>query len=142
MISDIAKMLSLFLTFPAIILSLFVVFVWVKQAVKSFKNTEKLAVDWLIMGVCVGFLGSVLDNAYWGIAWSLRYIESDYADLWFDTGVFFNIFFRQIACIVSAYCHIKSFQVARQITVNNVNTWTGSVLIGFVYVLILSFFKK
>lgn len=91
-----------------------VVCLWKEQAwvTLNMKKSDREAHDWLILGVCTGFLGSVLDNAFWGLAWTLDYIELEPArSIVFEWGALPNIFFRQLAGIFAAHCHITSFLV-------------------------------
>lgn len=108
--NDIAELVSLFLTVPTIILGLGVIRKWGYKAlvVLAKPAKDRSAVDWLVLGVACGFSGAVPDNAWWGIAWSLFFLESSYTDWWFDNGVYSNIVFRQMAGVYSAYCHLQS----------------------------------
>ena len=60
-------------------------------------------------GIFVGFLGSVFDNFYWGIAWTTEYLHIEARDTLFKLGSWPNIIFRQLAGIAAAYCHMKAF---------------------------------
>ena len=60
------------------------------------------------MGVTIGFVGSLIDNLYWAIPWSLDFIHHPATDAWIKFGVYFNIFDRQLAGIAAAYCHVRA----------------------------------
>ena len=104
----IAELVSLFLTVPTVILAATVVFVWHKSAIRSLMHKPRTGTDWLIMGVAISFIGSLVDNLFWGIVWTAAFLESDKTIDLFNVGVFFNIFFRQLAGICAGFCHIKS----------------------------------
>ncbi len=111
MIQDIAELLSLALTIPTIILGAWVVRLWARESVALFRGRSRRAwnaTEWFILGVAIGFFGSVADNAYWGIAWTASYLEHPGRAFWFERGVYSNIPFRQIAGLAAAYCHIRS----------------------------------
>lgn len=100
--------LSLALTPPTIVAAIAVVVIWYRSAKKALEAKERTEMHWLIMGVFVGFVGSVFDNAYWGIAWAADYLNHPSKDWWFQNGVFSNLPFRQIATLVAAYCHLRA----------------------------------
>jgi hypothetical protein len=60
------------------------------------------------MGVAVSFLGSLIDNFYWAIPWAMDYAHHPDTMWWIKTGAYFNIFDRQIAGIIAAYCHMRA----------------------------------
>ena len=143
---DVVEGVSLVLTSPTIWMGVGVVCLWREQAWRTFTSkAEREAHDWLILGVCVAFIGSVVDNAFWGVAWTLDYIELEpYRTEFFEWGALPNIFFRQIAGIYAAHCHIKSY-----ITRSGNPTFDGiyrsavvlAVITGFVWVLIATLFN-
>ena len=86
-----------------------VVIYWRKSALDALAGRVSWdSEQWFIVGVFIGFIGQLLDNAYWLIPWGLSYVGSDMAPWFFDHGPIFNIFSRQILGIVSAYCHIRA----------------------------------
>ena len=141
MTQHVAELISMFLTFPTIILAGVVVFLWGPKALVSFHIKDKDASDWFIMGVAIGFVGQVLDNLYWAIPWSLSYVASPLFEDFTNAGVYFNIFSRQSCGVVAAYCHIKSY-ISHQEASGNVNDLTKkatifSVLLGILYTFLL-----
>lgn len=96
--------------------------------------------QWFILGVAIGFAGSVVDNLYWGLAWTAYYIDSAWADLLFSSGIYFNLFDRQLAGIFAAYCHVKAAikngQIAQRGRLNRCLLLAG--LFGFAYTITLS----
>lgn len=135
--NDVAEMFSLALTFPTVLVGLGVLVHWGSEAWQAFKKPASLrtGVDWLILGVAIGFLGDVLDNAYWGVAWSAEYMELSIRDTLFAHGVWPNIPFRQGAGIYAAYCHMRSYYVSRKQGNKKLSRIVlASFIVGFVYV--------
>lgn len=105
------------------------------------------ASEWLIAGVFISFLGMVADNAYWGIAWTFSFLESDYKGWWFQNGVFANVPFRQLPGILAAYCHIRAaaaWRAENGDSQEGLRLWkiaslimASGVFLGFVYVCVL-----
>lgn len=101
---------SLAITPATIILSLMVVYVWfggVKEALKK-KGVSITDLEWFIIGVWIGFLGSVIDNLYWGLAWTADYLNLSVKDWLFSHGPYSNLPFRQITTTLAAYCHLRA----------------------------------
>lgn len=140
-----AEVISLTLTLPAVVLSTWVVVIWGPKAWVALKlNANKRTdLDWLILGIAVGFLGGVIDNTYWGVAWSLQYIESDCADWWFTHGAFPNIVARQAAGAYAAYCHLRGFWTSIKERHNRLAIMCiASLIAGIIYVLGLSIIRS
>ena len=74
----------------------------------ALRAVQRDASQWFILGVAIGFAGSVFDNLYWGIAWLSNYLAWESWPQWFACGVYSNVVFRQTAGLVAAYCHIRS----------------------------------
>lgn len=100
--------ISLAATIPLLWLSFIVLKIWGKEACSALIKKEKTPVEWLLLGVAISFVGSILDNSYWFVTWALFFFGEPAAVEWFKNGVFANIPFRQVAGIAAAYCHIKS----------------------------------
>lgn len=101
-------LLSLALTVPAVMGCIGVILLWKDSAVDALQQQERLALHWFILGVTVGFLGSLVDNVYWGIAWTADYLGHSSRDAWFYNGVYPNLIFRQACLSFAAYCHIRA----------------------------------
>lgn len=109
-VHEITQAISLGMTPAAIVMATLVVCYWwdgFKRALKK-PRSEREAFDWFIIGVAVSFIGSIIDNAYWGLAWGAYFIGSNWADVLFSSGVYFNVFDRQLASIIAAYCHVRA----------------------------------
>ena len=110
MISDVAKFISLTLTVPTLALSLWVVWVYgaeAKEALKRLLTGHRITdTQLLIAGITIGFVGSFLDNIYWGLAWSAAFFELPQERFLFRNGVFANIPFRQGAGVLAASLHL------------------------------------
>ena len=140
MIHDTAELISLGLTWPTILMGLGVLWHWGGEAFRAWSkpHQERTPTDWLILGVGVGFLGGVLDNAYWGIAWSSSFLEHESQGILFSSGVYFNIPFRQIAGLYAGYCHLESYFVNKKQGKDRLkNAWVFSALLAFIYVVAL-----
>lgn len=140
-IQNVVEIISLVWTWPVIILGFGVVLHWCPSVYRSLAKREDLkAHDWLILGVTVSFLGAIVDNAYWGIAWTADYLHSEYRDWWFRHGVYSNVLFRQLAGAYAAYCHMRAYYHGK--TANRVNRWFSiSVIAGILYGIMLALFK-
>lgn len=137
-LQEIAQQISIFLTSPTIFFGLTVLLVWGKECIKSIRREFKSPMDWLVMGVCFGFFGSVFDNMYWLLAWSSMYLDdpkdiSDRTFSFYNYGIYFNILFRQSFGTLAAYCHLKSYTEMSNKSHYNSRLWIYSILIGFCY---------
>jgi len=103
---------SLALTPATLLASVYVVLLWRRSALKALAAKEKTSVHWLILGVAVGFVGAVFDNAYWGFAWSAEHYSHQSTEYWFKYGVYSNAPFRQGLSLLAAFCHIRSAYVS------------------------------
>lgn len=107
-IQRIAEGISLGLTVPTVVFSAMVVVMFFKSAIQAIKRgRERDAIDWLKLGIWIGFVGSSIDNIYWGFAWSCSFVGSSLTGWAFNNGVYFNIPFRQLSGILAAYCHVR-----------------------------------
>lgn len=134
---EIAELVSLGLTVPTIALSLYVVFHWRKAALK-FRASTATPLDWFVLGVTIGFIGSSLDNLYWSIPWTLKFIGSPHADTWMANGVFYNIPFRQIFGGVAAYCHVRAAYATAGIAATSTRILLWSSILGVAYAIFLT----
>lgn len=112
--NEYAEAFSLALTWPTVVIGVGVLLVWGSDAWGAARMPAKLRtpMQWLILGVAVGFCGSVIDNLYWCVAWTADFTEHESASFWFRHGVWPNIPFRQAAGAYAAYCHLRSFTAA------------------------------
>lgn len=107
-----AEWLSLTLTVPTLLLSAIVLAMWL-PVVALKKGDIDNSTWWLVAGVCTGFFGSILDNAYWSLAWGAVYINHNMANDLMHSGVYFNIFSRQTVGTIAAYCHLHASRTAK-----------------------------
>jgi len=140
----IAEAISLFLTWPTILLGAVVVIKWGQSAWKSLctKRSERDSTQWFILGVAVAFLGSIVDNGYWGVAWTAHTIDHPQTLNLFATGVYFNIPFRQMAGAYAAYCHLKAYAAGS--VENDLKTKrlvVVSLMLGAAHVILTHWFK-
>ena len=105
------EFISLVLTVPTILLSLWVVALfgpkaWRFISTKPIKNLSES--ELLVIGITIGFIGNFFDNIYWGIAWTVEFLNHDEPNDWFKYGAASNVPFRQLAGIIAATCHIAA----------------------------------
>jgi len=107
---DLVEFFSLTLTVPTLLVGAWVLWIYGPAAIQSLNawthgsRPEYHAL--LIVGIAVGFLGSVLDNAYWGAAWSAEFFDHQSRDDLFKYGVWSNVPFRQGAGILAGSLHV------------------------------------
>lgn len=142
---ELGEMISLVLTWPTIVAGIGVILHWGPKAWEAYHIPAPYRTDvqWLILGVSVGFLGGVLDNTYWGVAWTAEFMEWKSAEKLFATGAMANIPFRQGAGTYAAYCHMRSYYLANQ---NSNKKLLSMILLslvaGFAYVAIISYLRS
>lgn len=139
-ISNAAEAISLALTAPTLYLARRTIakfwrLAWGTLATPANQRTDY---QWLILGIVVGFLGALLDNLYWGIAWTASYIDSPATAFWFEHGVFANVPFRQLAGIAAGYCHVISAEKHYHNRTPVITRTLFSLLLGAVYVWLLA----
>ncbi len=103
-----------------------------------------MSIDFFFIGVSVSFLGGALDSLYWMFPWTLSFADSPEAGQWVDTGVYFNIVFRQTADLLAAWLHVYSFRLhlKEEGLEHPIERWINkvaisSVLAGLAYVIVL-----
>lgn len=106
-IHEMAEFVSLVGTVPTILLAVCVVYWYGPIAWHGVRAIKRTREHWLIMGITIGFIGSILDNAYWAIPWTLSYYDHPLTQTAIMNGVFFNVIFRQGCGAVAAYCHLR-----------------------------------
>lgn len=140
-----AEMVSLALTFPTIALSIAVVVAWLPGTTRGWTSANtnpERAQAWFMTGVCMAFVGSILDNTYWAVPWSMSFIGHPAEDSWMSHGVYFNIWFRQAAGTFAAYCHLRAARLAGLKVAQLAETLFGvSMLIGIAYVVALYLYR-
>ena len=108
MFQKLAELISLGLTVPTILLSIWVVRLYWRPSLEAVRAERRTSVEWFAIGITIGFLGSSLDNLYWAIPWTASYLGYTGTNDLVEAGVFFNIPFRQLCGSIAAYCHIRS----------------------------------
>ena len=105
-------LISLALTPATILAAAIVVALWWKPTKKAIFVTHKKDVQWFMVGVFASFIGSIVDNLYWGLAWTADYYDHPIKEALFKYGVYPNTIFRQGCTLVAAYCHIRAAAVS------------------------------
>lgn len=103
-----AIIVSLFLSVVCIMLSIEVIALWLPGNMGDTTGKYSNSVKWLVTGIVISFAASIIDNVWWGIAWSARYLNDSSWQWWFDHGVYSNIVSRQGMKIFAAWCHVKA----------------------------------
>lgn len=111
-IQQVVELTSLALTWPTILLGVAVVWFYSDSLLRK----PKTATDWLLLGICAGFIGQTLDNFYWNWPWTASFLTHPWKDDLVRSGVYFNIFFRQMLGITAAVCHLKAASLSESMT--------------------------
>lgn len=109
-----AELVSLGMTIPTVVLAFLVVWTWFPSLWISWRSRATDAHSWFIYGVVIGFLGSLLDNIYWGVAWTTHFLGTPGHQYIFEAGAAFNIVFRQAAGVTAGLCHLKAAQISSE----------------------------
>ena len=108
-LQDLAILLSIALTVPLLGISIWVLEEWLPSVSSHLAFPEFWSArDWLIVGICLSFTGSIGDNLWWGMAWLLRFLHESSWEWWFDHGVYSNVIFRQGFKLAAGYCHLRA----------------------------------
>ena len=101
---------SLLLTPLTIFTCIYVAILWRRSAITSWREANKTSIQWFIIGVFISFVGSAVDNFYWGITWTVDFLnpESDLRESLFQYGPYSNLPFRQVTTSLAALCHLKA----------------------------------
>ena len=147
------EIVSLWWTFPAIAISLLLLRRYGPRAIITIKRifrgewSDIPPSSWINLGIAVCFFGSIVDNAYWLIPWSIKYATFDHSFL-FDFGVYINVPFRQVPLILGAILHVFAEALKHREPAQKekrmkalVRTFWISAIIGAIYVLILTIYR-
>lgn len=112
---DLAQLISNGMTVSLMALGFMVIYYWhgaFKEAIKTLVLQKRITGrQALISGVYVSFVALMLDNAYWGVTWSLVYLEHPFGIILRDNGVYPNIPSRQVLGIFAAFLHIYAHKL-------------------------------
>lgn len=147
------EFISIWWTFPAISISFLLMMRYGPRASRTLKTLRERGwkavkpSQWINIGIVLCFFGSIIDNAYWLIPWSLKYAGYEYGAL-FNDGVFVNVPFRQLPLIVGGALHILAESLSHKsrdkMKARLVVFWRVfwiSSLVGFIFVSWLTFLK-
>jgi hypothetical protein len=134
------------LNYPATIFGVAVLVIWGREGFKSWQTPrhKRSPMDWLLMGICLGFIGMLFNGFYNGISNSITYLNNDdrLREALDYYGLYFNILFRQICGTLASYCHVKAYIDMKHEKGNVFFLWLLSVLLGLMYVIILYLIKN
>lgn len=127
---------SLALTLPVLILCVFVIFECLKPLKESNRGSQMM---WILLGICCGFTGNLVDNLYWMIPWTSSYLNLAVTGDLVNFGVFPNLVFRQTLTSIAAYCHLRAFIPKTNTRLLRFVNWAViiSILLGQGYILML-----
>lgn len=109
---QLADILTVALSLPAIIMCLAVIRHWLPQARRALRERRDAA-DWLILGVTVSFAGVTVNMAWWAAYWLTRVKNLYVQDFLLEWGSIVNLFTRQGAVLAASYLHLKAYQEFR-----------------------------
>jgi hypothetical protein len=109
-LNRLAEITAVATALPALVLSGLVLYHWFPEAFKALRRGRDAA-DWLVLGVAVSFLGMLLSTLYWAAYWLARFLGSPAQSVLLEHGNLFNLFTRQGAIIVAAWCHLKAYHM-------------------------------
>lgn len=117
-----AQALSLAMTLPTVLLAFHVTWRYGRSTLRAIRSGVVFTpYQWLIAGIACHFLGSALDNLYWLLPWTAKFYGWPSEGALMASGVYFNIFFRQAAGIVAAYCHLRASELEHAGSVRSLN---------------------
>lgn len=107
--NKLSSLFSLWLTIPAIFLSIIVCIKWYPEALVSLKTSSnnRTATQWLILGVAVGFAGSIINNFTLCIIMVIMFLMDESVEYLYHNRIYSNII-CQITGISAAYCHVRA----------------------------------
>jgi len=100
---------DLFFTFVLIGLSWLILEKCVPVVLESFNRRH--ARQWLLLGISLGFIGKILDNAWWAPTWISKLKHWHTEEWWFHHGPISNLAARHVLGILSAACHLIAIYI-------------------------------
>lgn len=110
--NNIIDILTVTLSVPAIMMCVMVLAHWLPESLRAARERRDAA-DWLVLGVMTSFAGILANISWWAVYWLMRILDDPGQQWWLDNGSFANLFTRQGAVIVAAFCHLKAYQTFR-----------------------------
>jgi len=101
-----AELLSLALTVAGLIWAIEVIRFWGPKAKEAYYAKHRTPAQWLVLGIIVSFVGSIIDNLYWGAAWGTNYLGLSMSAPLFQNGVYSNIPFIQVPLVLASVLHV------------------------------------
>ena len=131
---EIGNLVSLWLT-PVTLVSCIVVMYYFRPSfITAVQSQSRTSLHWFIIGICISFAATTIDNAFWTVSWAAEYLGHPAAHDLYVNGVYPNIVFRQVGGILAAICHIKGVtELPEQHSVLK-RTLLGGIALGTVFV--------
>lgn len=108
--TSITDIITISLSVPALILCALVLAHWLPEAGRAVRERRDAA-DWLVLGVVSSFMGIIVNISWWSVYWGMRVLDHPSQGWLLDHGSFINIFSRQGAVIIAAWCHLKAYHL-------------------------------
>jgi len=133
-----ANLLQVVLTIPTILIALRVVYEWTPRAIKYLHDlmmgVKWDAAAWFIVGVWTSHFAMTSDNGYWHTAWSAHITNHPATDWLMSFGPVANIPSRQLLGMFSAYCHLRSVAIQKELPLTGIHIYcVWSILLGVLY---------
>ena len=130
---------SLAWTAPLVIMCGLVVWEVRKKTWHALLHKQKSQMDWILIGIALGFCGKIAESLWWFVPWTLDYIQHPAWDSFNSEGVWVNLIFRQGFFTLAAYCHLRAFVAPHRSEGLRLIHWIllASILIGQLYPVVL-----
>ena len=140
---DFAKVASVWMTHVQIAACAVVIWLYGPDAMEWFRKfcrkERPEEMDYILLGIVLGFLGDKVDAGYWLFAWNADWFDLQSRRALFDWGPVSNLVFRNTGTTLAALCHIIAAVKAR--------TWKvrallmGGWMTGFIHAYIMYDFR-
>lgn len=108
-----------------------------KKALRTFFSSRQMSkVEWIMVAIMTSHVGFFLDNVYWLIAWSGKYLGANWGDTLTDLGIYANTVFRQGLGILAVWLHLYAARYQEtedeEFPMKQVNLFKGLKVAGII----------
>lgn len=140
--NQLVEIMTVVLSVPALLLSALVLKHWFPQARKALLE-NRLAADWLVLGVTINFIGIILNTGYWSLFWTSTTLGWGIAPVLMDNGGIANLATRYTPVIGAAWCHLMAYHTFVKGDRRSPTTWlVWAVGFGLLIGLIMRIFTE